>query len=115
MIWRNLNSDKSKHISKLDKNVYNVYICTYNIYVMDSKLTLKLDRDVIENAKKYASNKKLSLSRIIENYLQSLTEGSNVDDFEISPFVKSISTGKSVPLDIELKKEYQEYLNDKYK
>lgn len=82
---------------------------------MDAKLTLKLDKDIIENAKRYASNKKLSLSRIIENYLQSLTDGSNVDDFEISPFVKSISTGKSVPMDIELKKEYKEFLNEKYK
>lgn len=82
---------------------------------MDAKLTLKLDSDVIENAKRYASSKKLSLSRIIENYLQSLTNESNVDDFEISPFVKSISTGKSVPLDIELKDNYKEFLNDKYK
>lgn len=92
-----------------------IFVRTKSIYIMDAKLTLKLDKDIIENAKRYASNKKLSLSRIIENYLQSLTDGSNVDDFEISPFVKSISTGKSVPMDIELKKEYKEFLNEKYK
>lgn len=41
---------------------------------------------------KYASNKKLSLSRLIENYLDSITREQN-DEFEISPFVRSISTG----------------------
>jgi hypothetical protein len=39
---------------------------------MDTKLTLKLNQKIIENAKKYASDKKMSLSRIIEAYLQSL-------------------------------------------
>src|SRR5690554_7594995 len=63
---------------------------------MDSKLTLKLNENVIERAKKYASNKKLSLSKLIENYLDSLTREQN-DEFEISPFVKSISSGKSIP------------------
>ena len=47
---------------------------------MDSKLTLKLDENVIERAKKYASNKKVSLSRLIENYLDSITSQQN-DDF----------------------------------
>lgn len=98
-------------------NTYTIliFVRTKSIYIVDAKLTLKLDSEVIENAKRYASNKKLSLSRIIENYLQSLTDGANVDEFEISPFVKSIYTGKSVPLDIELKNEYKEFLNEKYK
>ncbi|WP_312345523.1 DUF6364 family protein [Chryseobacterium binzhouense] len=66
---------------------------------MVSKLTIKLDENVIERAKEYASKKKLSLSRLIENYLDSLTRSQD-DDFEISPFVKSISTGKSLPNDL---------------
>jgi predicted HicB family RNase H-like nuclease len=40
---------------------------------MDTKLTLKLEQGVIEKAKHYASEKKLSLSRLVENYLNSLT------------------------------------------
>jgi len=77
---------------------------------MDTKLTLKLDESVIERAKKYASSKKTSLSRLIENYLDSITKGQN-DDFEISPFVKSISTGKSIPANIDDKKAREEYLD----
>ena len=41
---------------------------------MDTKLTLKLDKKVIEKAKAYAASNKSSLSRIVEAYLQSLTE-----------------------------------------
>ena len=79
--------------------------------IMDSKLTLKLDESIIERAKKYASNKNLSLSRLIENYLDSLTREQD-DEFEISPFVKSISSGKSIPTGIDLKDLRQEYIND---
>ena len=80
---------------------------------MDTKLTLKLNEDVIERAKKYASDKRLSLSRLIENYLDSLTWETE-DEFEISSFVKSISSGKSVPTDFDYKKEYTDYLARKY-
>lgn len=83
--------------------------------VMDTKLTLKLNQQIIEKAKKYASNKNLSLSRIIESYLQSLTSEDNKDDFEISPFIKSIATGKTMPTDLDYKNEYSDYLIEKYK
>ena len=80
---------------------------------MDTKLTLKLNDDVIERAKKYATDKSMSLSRLIENYLDSLTREKD-DEYEISPFVKSISSGKSVPVDFDYKKEYADYLDRKY-
>ncbi|MEI5985913.1 MULTISPECIES: DUF6364 family protein [Sphingobacterium] len=83
---------------------------------MDSILTLKLNKNVIERAKKYASTNKVSLSKLIENYLDSLTREQN-DDFAISPFVKSISMGKTIPNDMDYKKirdDYTEYLDKKY-
>jgi hypothetical protein len=83
---------------------------------MDTKLTLKLDKKIIEKAKQYASEKKSSLSKLIENYLTSLTTdkpGSN--DLEISPFVKSLATGSKVPTDYNYKEEYSDYLAKKYK
>jgi hypothetical protein len=83
---------------------------------MDTKLTLKLDQEVIERAKKYASIKKMSLSRIIESYLNSLTSNiKSEENFKISPFVKSIATGKSLPNDLDYKEEYSDYLSEKYK
>jgi len=82
---------------------------------MDTKLTLKLNQKIIEKAKEYASNKKMSLSRLIEAYLQSLTTENGTSGFEISPFVKSISTGTEIPSDLDHKKEYSDYLMEKYK
>lgn len=82
---------------------------------MDSKLTLKLDQSVIEKAKIYASYNNKSLSRIIEAYLQFLTSDNEISEFEISPFVKSISTGSKIPSDLDLKKEYSDHLLEKYK
>ena len=85
---------------------------------MDTKLTLKLDRVVIEKAKDYALSHKRSLSRIIESYLQSLLFQSDSEDrteIKISPFVKSISSGINIPADLDYKKEYSNYLTEKYK
>ena len=81
---------------------------------MDTKLTLKLNQEVIERAKEYASSKKMSLSRIVEAYLQLLTSEQDTDEFEISPFVKSISTGVKIPIDLD-EKEYSDYLMQRYK
>lgn len=84
---------------------------------MDSKLTLKLDENVIERAKKYAAEKKLSLSRLIENYLDALTND-ELNNLEISPFVKSIATGKQLPTEVDkdrLKDDYIDYLDRKYR
>ena len=85
---------------------------------MDAKLTLKLDKFVIEQAKEYASLHKRSLSRIIESYLKSLInrdKKKNESDIEISPFVKSISTGIKIPTDLDYKSEFLNHLIEKHK
>ena len=85
---------------------------------MDAKLTLKLDKFVIDKAKDYATSHKRSLSRIIESYLRSLisqNDPNDSDDIQISSFVKSMSTGVSIPADLDYKKEYSDYLSDKHK
>ena len=40
---------------------------------MESKLTLKLNKDIIDLAKTYAKEHNISLSKLIENYLQTVT------------------------------------------
>lgn len=81
---------------------------------MDTKLTLKLDQEVIEKAKKYASDQKSSLSRIVEAYLQLITSPVDSDEIEISPFVKSMSSVTSIPDDLDYKKDYSEFLLKKH-
>jgi hypothetical protein len=85
---------------------------------MDTKLTLKLDKYVIDKAKDYAQTHKRSLSRIIESYLKSLINDDDSDDKEeikISAFVKDLATGVNIPAEIDYKKLYSDYLSDKYK
>ncbi|MDX9694522.1 MAG: DUF6364 family protein [Bacteroidales bacterium] len=85
---------------------------------MDTKLTLKLDKYVIERAKEYASSQKRSLSGMIESYLKALiTKDNNLSDnnIEISPFVKSFKTGVKIPANYDYKEAYRDYLEEKYK
>jgi hypothetical protein len=85
---------------------------------MDKKLTLKLDKYVIDKAKEYATSHKRSLSRMIESYLRTLVDKDKPqsdNDIEISPFVKSMRTGVKLPADYDYKRAYGDYLADKYK
>jgi ribosome recycling factor len=79
---------------------------------MNTKLTLNLDKDVIEQAKTYAKDHKVSLSQLIENYLDSLTKRSDKKS-KISPLVESL-TGVIPNGNHEDRKDYQEYLSKKY-
>jgi hypothetical protein len=82
---------------------------------MDTKLTLKLDQEIIEKAKLYAAENKTSLSRLIENYLNSLTSDKAKSELQISPFVKSLSSGIHIPADYDYKKDRADYLEEKYR
>ena len=83
---------------------------------METKLTLRLNDSVIERAKIYAKSQKISLSKMIESYLDSLTrEDQNNDKSLITPLVESLSGVIDVPSDFDYKKEYGDYLTEKYK
>ena len=79
---------------------------------MNTKLTLNLDKGVIEEAKSYAKENKMSLSKLIENYLRSLTKDTNKKDRKVSPLVDSL-TGV-ISSDVDERKSYRDYLSEKY-
>jgi hypothetical protein len=81
---------------------------------MDTKLTLKLDKETINRAKDYAESKKISLSKLIESYLQLLTNESSSKD-KISPLVESLSGVIELPKKYDDKDDYANYLTEKYK
>ena len=81
---------------------------------MNSKLTLKLDQTTIEKAKGYARNRKTSLSKLVENYLHKVTAHKEGEE-KITPLVKSLSGIIKLPKNYNHKKEYADYLVDKYK
>jgi len=58
---------------------------------MSTKLTLTIDKSVIEQAKKYAKSQGRSLSNLIEEYLKSVSsDDQKVNKFELSPITKSL-------------------------
>jgi len=57
---------------------------------METKLTLKLDKTVIETAKQYAEKNNRSLSRLVENFFRNLTS-SDISRKKHSPLVESLT------------------------
>lgn len=83
---------------------------------METKLTLRLNNSVIERAKIYARTHKVSLSKMIESYLDSITQQKKVEKkISITPLVESLSGVIDQPADFDYKKEYRDYLEEKYR
>ena len=81
---------------------------------MDTKLTLSLNKTIIEQAKTYAKSNQISLSKLIETYLASLTNKSQSKS-EITPLVESLSGVIDLDDTMDLKKDYHDFLLKKYK
>lgn len=83
---------------------------------MGTKLTLRLNDNVIERAKSYARNHKISLSKMIEAYLDNITNQQDSQSTpSITPLVESLSGVINIPDEFDYKKEYSEFLENKYK
>jgi len=83
---------------------------------METKLTLRLNDSVIAKAKIYAKSQRISLSKMIEAYLDSLTREKERDNkISITPLVESLSGVIDLPPDFNYKNEYADYLAEKYK
>lgn len=81
---------------------------------MDKKLTLSLNKSIIESAKDYAKSNDISLSKLIESYLSTLVKR-NKSSTEITPLVESLSGVISLDKDYNVKDAYADYLLEKYK
>jgi len=83
---------------------------------METKLTLRLNDNVIERAKIYARSHKISLSKMIESYLDCITRQKEMDKkISITPLDESLRGVIDLPDDFDYKKEYRDYLEGKYK
>ncbi len=80
---------------------------------MDTKLTLKLDREIIEEAKKYAREKNISLSKLIESYLEKLARPRVSEP--ITPLVKQLSETSVQLNSTDARVAYKKHITDKYK
>ena len=81
---------------------------------MEAKLTLKIDKGVIEKAKEYAKNKNISLSRMVERYFKALVERKQDKEKKYSPLVEELSGIIHLDKDFNFREDYTNYLIEKY-
>jgi formiminotetrahydrofolate cyclodeaminase len=79
---------------------------------MTTKLTLTVEKSIIERAKIYAKNTGRSLSELVEKYLETITEDNG--NQKISPKLKKIIGAVTLPKDFDEEKELRSYLEKKH-
>jgi hypothetical protein len=84
---------------------------------MESKLTLKLDSEAIGRAKRYIHNRRGgSLSKLVENYFNSLTKGQPEEKSKKLPPIVSGLAGVAKKNKVKnIKDDYTNYLSEKYR
>jgi Family of unknown function (DUF6364) len=75
----------------------------------DTKLTVRVPRDLLEGAKRYASENRTTLTRLISSYLRQLAAKS--DPLADAPIVRRLSGTLSQETSVE---DYRSYLERKY-
>lgn len=76
---------------------------------MDTKLTVRVPKHLLESAKRYAKAHRTTLTELIATYLQHIPSGSEVLDE--APIVRRLTGILSPQASVE---DYKEYLEDKY-
>jgi hypothetical protein len=77
---------------------------------MLTKLTLTIERSIVEKAKEYAHEKNKSVSRIVEEYLENLSEVNNT--FIPIDTIKSPITDSLVGMFLDTGKDYKIMLDE---
>lgn len=80
---------------------------------MTTKLTLTVEKAVIEKAKSYAKRTGRSLSELVEKYLDSITDEEK-NDKHISPKLKKIVGAVKLPKNFDEEKELRSYFEKKH-
>lgn len=81
---------------------------------MNAKLTLSLDRDIIEQAKGFARTHHKSLSKLIEGYLRQVAQSDDASK-QVTPLVAKLSGVIDAQKLGDYKYGYTDYLTDKYR
>ena len=79
---------------------------------MNSKLTLRLDEDLIQNAKSYSAKTGKSVSKIVADYFALIDKKLSGRQREISPLTRSLRG--SLKKRKVSEEDYKQYLEKKY-
>ena len=78
---------------------------------MNAKLTLKLDKNAIERAKNFAQQTNQSLSSLVQNYFNLISEKYEIKENDISPIVQEISGIIELDNNFNHRDEYYKHIN----
>ena len=79
---------------------------------MTTKLTLTVEKAIVQRAKSYAKKTGRSLSQLIENYLEKVTQES--ENPELSPRLKKLVGSVNLPADLNEEAELRSALEKKH-
>ncbi len=83
---------------------------------MNTKLTLNLNKDIIEQTKIYAQEKQQSLSSLVENYFRFLLRREQpAAPPDISPTVRELSGIIQLDNSMDVRESYTNHLLEKYR
>ena len=84
---------------------------------MNAKLTLTIDKEVIEQAKRYAKKENRSLSNLIENFLKHVSRDEKKEkEHDLHPDILALRGSVKMPdnLSLDYKKEIEEARMERY-
>jgi macrodomain Ter protein organizer (MatP/YcbG family) len=87
-------------------------IFDFKTRIMTTKLTLTVEKTIIERAKSYAKKTGRSLSELIESYLENITEENYNSD--LSPKLKKLIGSVKLPEDFDEEKELRSAVEKKH-
>ena len=82
---------------------------------MKTKLTILIEEETIQRAKKYSAQTGQSLSKMIENYLDSVTLPPQSNTKKFSPIIKRLMGSVKLPKDFNYKKTVENGVKEKFK
>lgn len=82
---------------------------------MNTKLTLNINKEIIQRAKNYAKEHNISLSFLIENYLAKIISDYKSETTSKGSIVSELSGIIKLDSDSNDKDDHMNYLTEKYK
>jgi hypothetical protein len=76
---------------------------------METKLTVRVSRRILENAKRYAKKNNTTLTELISTYLQQIPE--DVSVLKDAPIVRRLTGSISPDISVD---DYKKHLDEKY-
>lgn len=102
-----------QNIHRIQPLYFLTRIFVFYTRTMKIKLTLTVEKEVIEKAKIYAKKTDRSLSEIIENYLNEITDES-LPTTPVSPQLKKLVGSVKLPKNFNEDKVIREFLEKKH-